>query len=317
MRQPLEPTKILQRAGHGRPPKEIGHTQEGLLDLRGLRLPSVRKTGFLKAGGPEYAYSRSKPIFKGLDLRDIDLTGASLDDSYWADCTLQHVKLDDASCNGTNFDASNMDSISFVRTNLRDAHWGIRGVDGPIISKCDFVQADLRGSTYGHPLFRDCRFVNCNLKDVKFRGGRFERCTFVGLLDGVWFKGWQKDDDPKTAGLRNSMEGVDFSQADLRFVGFTHGIDLTRSKLPSEGYIRIPHPRETYAKALERVRGILAGKAREAAEFYLNGLIKGHFNEDQPFDVFRPEDLLESPMGRKAAMVILQAIREVLAANPT
>jgi hypothetical protein len=111
------------------------------------------------------------------------------------------------------------------------------------------------------------------------------------------------------------MEDVDFSHADLRFVGFTHGIDLTRSKLPSEGYVRIPHPRETYARVLERVRGTLTGKAREAAEFYLTGRIKGHFREDQPFDVLRPEDLLESPMGREAATGILQAVREVLAAG--
>jgi len=312
MRDRKDPHRILELVGHDRPPKEIRHTEEGFLDLRGLRLDPVHKEVTLKAGGAEFGYSRSKPLFRSLVLRSIDLRGAFLNDSHWTDCTFHGIKLDGASCEGINFTSSKMDSISFVQTSLRDAHWGVKGFDGPVISKCDFREADLRGSTYGHPLFRDCSFINCNLTNVKFRGARFERCTFAGLLDGVWFKGQQEDSDPRTAALRNPLENVDFSRATLRFVGFTHGIDLTTCKFPGEGYLRIPHPRETYANVLERVRSSLSGEARRRAVFYLSGILKGHFREEIPFDILRPEDLLESPMGREAALGILQAVREVL-----
>ena len=97
MRDRKDPHRILELVGHDRPPKEIRHTEEGFLDLRGLRLDPVHKEVTLKAGGAEFGYSRSKPLFRSLVLRSIDLRGAFLNDSHWTDCTFHGIKLDGAS----------------------------------------------------------------------------------------------------------------------------------------------------------------------------------------------------------------------------
>ncbi len=227
------------------------------------------------------------------------------------------LRINDAQCQGINFASSDMDHVTFTNADLKDANWGLDGLDGPVISNVEFVNCDLRGSTYGHPRFLNCHWIRCNLLDVKFRGSRFEHCSFVGLLDKVWFRGWYRDSDPRIAGLRNPMTGVDFSAAELRWPAFTHGIDLTSCKFPSEGYIRIPHPRATYGLVLDRVRESLVGKERQAAVFYLAGLLKGHFRGEQPLDILRPQDLVESPMGRGAAIWILRALGDVLKERST
>jgi hypothetical protein len=108
------------------------------------------------------------------------------------------------------------------------------------------------------------------------------------------------------------MREIDFSQAGLRFVSFSNGIDLTLCKLASEGCVRVPSPHATYRRVLERIRATWSGDARRKAQFYIGGLLEGHFDEEQPFDIFRPRDLTESPLGREVGQGIVREIQAIL-----
>jgi len=190
-----------------------------------------------------------------------------------------------------------MESVSFVRADLRHASWGLDSLDGPLVSNTEFIDCDLRGSTYGHSSFRNCRWVDCNLKGANFAGARFEGCVFAGLVDEVMFHGWYRDPDPKIANLRNPMRNVDFSRAVLKNVAFEDGIDLTTCTFPAEGYLRIPRPRAAYERAIAKVRATWSGAARDRALFYLEETVK-FVPEDQPLDIMRPMDFIEGAFGR-------------------
>src|SRR5439155_11765663 len=215
------------------------------------------------------------------------------------------------------FGSGEMERVSFAGADLRGSHWGTRGVAGPIVTDADFSGADLRGSTFGHTLFRRCRFVDTNLKDVDFRGSRFEESKFEGVLDGVWFHGSYGDNrSPQTAVLKNTMNGVDFTRAELRWVDFTDGIDLRTCKFPERGYMVVANPRSALQSVGEKIRKDWKGSERETALRYISLLLRDHFREEQPVWVVRPDDLTGPPLGERVGAGIVSLLVEISQSNP-
>jgi uncharacterized protein YjbI with pentapeptide repeats len=305
-----ETKEVIRRLGLGEPPESLSlrRTREGLVDLRGIALGQPPSPGRFRTPGGAFDYAPEKPVFEHLTLDQIDLSGSSLENSYWLDCTFRRVRLDRMRGRGTNFASSRLDSVSFFRADLRNANWGLDRLDGPVISEVHFVGTDMRGTSYGHPLFRNCRFERCNLKQVNFRGSRFEDCVFVGSLDEVIFCGWDRDPEPSVEKIRNPMKNINFSAAELRNVAFSNGIDLSSCAFPANGYVRIPHPRRTFRHALTVIAATWSGPSKEQAETFLDGMLKTHFVEEQPFDVARVRDFEEPPWEPNTGKALLQVL---------
>src|SRR3990172_9320135 len=171
--------ELLERLGRGERPESMGlrRTAEGLVDLQGLRLEKPRPKAKFRVGGDTFDYVPGKPIFEGSSFSHVDLAGAHVEESVWQGCTFSHVRFEHVRGAGVNFASSRMESVSFVRADLRRANWGEDRLDGPLVADTEFIDCDLRGSMYAHPLFRNCRWVNCNLEDVNFGGPRFYHFT--------------------------------------------------------------------------------------------------------------------------------------------
>lgn len=301
---------VVPRLCAGEDPSRLGirRLSNGLLDLRGIRLPSPRTTKTMSARGMNADYRMGKIVLPGCVLNSMDFSGSHMEESIWEDLSFSRVLFDNLRGRHVVFVRGSMKEVSFRRADLRNSHWGTAGKEGPTVVDANFTDADMRGATFNHPLFRGCRFVNTNLEQVNFRGSRFEDCVFAGLLDGALFRGSYPDPNPSVAHLSNPMSNVDFSKAELRFVGFSHGIDLTSCVFPKRGYARISHPREAFGRALQSVRSRWSGDARRKAEFYLETMLRGHFPVDQPFYVLRPRDLMDSPMGPDVARRLLSEL---------
>jgi len=207
-----------------------------------------------------------------------------------------------------NFASTRIESGSFARADLRNANWGLNGLDGPALSDVEFIKTDLRGTTYAHSIFRRCQFADSNLKDVNFSGSRFEDCVFIGVLDAVTFNGWDFDADSRVAALRNPMKDLDFTNSELKNVAFSRGIDLTSCRFPAEGYVKLPHPRRIYERVLKRIDSEWSGEAKATAKTFVEIMLKSHFTEEQPFDVVRPADFSEPPWDKEVGEALLREL---------
>ena len=93
----------------------------------------------------------------------------------------------------------------------------------------DFSGANLRNTAHYMESYVDCSFGNAKLRRVDFEGSRHTRSQFAGLLDDCEFRALPKG--VKRGKAKNTMEGVDFGGATVRFTGF-HKLDLTSCALP-------------------------------------------------------------------------------------
>lgn len=302
VRSKVDIVDVIRKLGGGAKPSSLGlgHTSEGYVDLRGVRLPTPTTVAEIETPLGPVDCVRDKPIFRRCTLRKVDMSGASLAGSYWQGAHWSDTKLDRADLRHTIVASGRIEGASFRKADLRGSGWGVYWKAGPVVSDSDFTDTDMRHTTYAHPLFRNCRFINSRLDEVDFRGSRFEACVFEGTLSDVWFRGSFRDPNPLVARLRNRMRNVDFSRAELVFPSFLD-VDLSSCKLPSEGHLRIPRPRLTYRRALEIVEREWTGDAGEKAKSYLGKMLQYQFPTDTPLYVFRPKDLSGSPLGREIA----------------
>ena len=296
----------LIKLGQGINPGKLGLSvrPDGMLDLTGLKFPSPTTVGRIEVQQGGTALIREgKPKLSGCTLTSVDLSRASIGESIWEELDFTRVWMNGVRARDVIFASGRMKEMSFHNADLRDSHWGKGGSLGPVVQAADFEAADFRGSTFTHPLFRNCRFVNARLKSVDFFGAAFEDCVFQGVLDDVWFHGWDQD-----RRFVNAMKNVDFSGAELIDVGFSDGIDLTTCRFPERGYLRIAHPRRAFKRALEIVMTEWRGSEKETGRKYLQAMLDNHFREEQPLLVIRPEDYTNSPLGRTVGMGIVRAL---------
>ena len=294
----------------------VRRLKDGHLDLRGMRIPRPRTTAESSVQVEGYELGKveervGKTLLERIHLERVDLSNCDIRESTWREFGFREVRFNGAKAMDAVFASGNADRISMVGADLRNTHWGTSGSLGPVIYEADFRKSDLRGSSYGHPVFRHCRFADANLKDVDFHGSGFEECTFEGSLEGVWFHGWYDDVSEEVRKARNAMRNVDFSEAELRFCSFTDGIDLTSCVFPEEGYLKVCRPMSACQEALELVRSEWSGKEREKAEYYLKAMLKDHFREEQPFTVFRIADFYEPPWNRLLGDRFVEILRKV------
>ena len=304
--------EVVRKLGAGADPAslDLRRLPDGYLDLRKAKFhrpATVGKISVVDRGVALYRPGKTKLV--GVRLQRVDLTGADIRESIWEDFHFEEVRMDRIKAKDTIFATGRMERVTFTRADLRGTHYGQRSRDSPHMIDVDFVDCDLRGSTYSHPQFQRSRFSNANLTRVNFFGSRFEECVFEGLVDEVIFNGWDSDPDPKIQALRNPMRNVDFSRAELKYVAFSRGIDITTCRLPAQGYILIPHPRQTLQRALEMVEREWSGKQKDNACAFFRVLLEQHFPVEQPLYLVRIADFDEYPLGKETGRNILEVIR--------
>jgi pentapeptide repeat protein len=152
---------------------------------------------------------------------------------------------------------------SFLNADLRN---GVLGAwhegRGSRYSDADFSDSDLRGITSPAATYTNCNFANARLDGIDFQASGFVRCRFAGAVSNVtfWDHGFKTGKpDP------NTMEDVDFTQAQLRWVDFRR-LDLERVRLPSTpGHLIVtgyPGPRVRACRSRRRRQLICSKESR-------------------------------------------------------
>jgi len=141
---------------------------------------------------------------------------------------------------------------SFVGADLRGAALGgMLGEQRNHFIHVDFSGADMRRTSWVSASFEHCKFRDTNLEGVNFQGSTFDHCTFEGEVRDVIFNrhAFKKDELPP-----NKMIAVDFSRADLRFVGFRN-LSLNEVRFPVDAkHLVFEDYRQTLERALDHLR---------------------------------------------------------------
>jgi uncharacterized protein YjbI with pentapeptide repeats len=219
------------------------------MDLRGLELISTRE---------------DKLCFKKSILKNVDLSYSDLRFIEWDKCIFENVYFEGSNLKQSTFTSSKFINCVFKKTNISVSYlassWGL---DSGHFIDCQFIESNLSESVLHFPVIENCIFASSNLHATEFDGSRFKDCTFGGLVDSPFFRGYSRYTEnflgKYLGGYNkkkhcNKMINVDFSQAVMRDVVFSDGIDLTKTKFPQgEEYIFI----KDIASTFKRVRKII------------------------------------------------------------
>ena len=208
---------VLAGLARGRPPAPFGLV-DGLVDLRGLPVSGVRG-GHVK-----------KLSAEGVDLSYSDWEQVRVERSRFADVRFDAVEARSLGDHGNTFER-----CSFDRANLGGSAIGF---DGSRYVSCSFGRTKFTLAVFARAEFDDCVFEDAALRGVDFHASSFERCTFRGTLDDVWFRGgYPLPELQKQFGRArpNRMRDVDLSGAVLDFVTFSDGCDLSTVRLRPDG----------------------------------------------------------------------------------
>jgi uncharacterized protein YjbI with pentapeptide repeats len=273
----------------------------GRLDLRGANLTNF---GAKRHFGAEFPPQAHGPIGKfaglvqpcavplslrGIELRDMDLSAGHLEGIRFFNCTIRNCVFDKASCAKWRMWATSVSDSDFCSASLRGASLGgVLDGDTNQFQNVRFVRTDMRGTSHGSAPFSGCTFDNANLTKVDFQGSRFSRCVFCGELREVLFydRAFRGEGFP-----HNTMEGVDFQGASLRWVEFRR-LNLDRVRFPADSeHFVLPNYSETldYALALLREDDVLSRRIRAYLEFRRKWV-----GPKQMVGVFNRLDLLEA-----------------------
>ena len=204
----------------GRQHQPFGLTDDKYGDLRGVPMPD------------EVELNR-------LNLLKSDLSGARLRYSWLEACAFENVRFNYTDMSGIADHGNTFRGCRFEKTNFREGCLGYRGSK---YHRCLFVGANFTKTAFIRVEFDDCEFIDCKLKGVDFNASSFVRCSFIGVLEEVWFRGgYALPSDVREFGTarRNEMLNVSFEMAELRDVTFSNGCDLTSVKLPESGDYRL------------------------------------------------------------------------------
>lgn len=209
------------------PPSPFG-LFDGKQDYRGLPLAgpiSAQHLGESRIPGTAVSWRASK-----VDLSDADLNNVAFERCEFEDVLFRRTILGAASDHGCTFTR-----CVFDHTEMRKA---VVGYEGSRYQQCTFTRVRLAGAGVIRPEFDECTFDHCYMKDLQFEAASFEACAFIGPVVGVVFRnGYTFAGDYRRFGTPrpNRMHNVDFSRAELSFVGFDGGVDLSTVRLPMDG----------------------------------------------------------------------------------
>jgi uncharacterized protein YjbI with pentapeptide repeats len=259
--------QVFSRLVTGRPLDDLSlGANEGRLDLRGFTLPSRDARATMAAAGMIPAEQVDLPEVAGVALDGLDFTGADFGELCFYDADLRDCLFDKAIFRDLKLWRTHVRNCSFRAAKL--AHAGLGPLDDGVANEyasVDFGAADLRRISCRHGTFVDVDFSDAKLLDIDFDASTFTRCTFAGRLARIIF--WEQPPNSERP-VRNDMEDVDFSQAELHWVEF-RGLRLDRVTLPSgNGHVVVKNYRRVLERAIERLAGVSPYAAVFGQEVY-------------------------------------------------
>lgn len=234
---------------------------EGRVDCRGLRFPGPSPVKLL-----------------GFDVKQCDLSFASLDNTWIQDCRFIDVLSEDAVWKTVRDIGNEFTQCRFLGNDLRGTVFG-GGSEGSVYRHTSFEKCRFAHCSFAAPEFDHCRFVDSRWGSLDLAGSRFTDCDFVGAVRGLWFRGLVPAGG-NAARKPNSMLRVSFAEARLTNVTFSDGCDLSSVTPPRDGscrvYSRWP---ERLARLRARAEGWESPIREEAigfAEAYMTHALNQH-----------------------------------------
>lgn len=219
----------------------------GKWDLRGANFAKLLKEQYAAHKQFEYSQNESYFKFKNCSLKTIDFSYANLNFSSFQNCKIEDCIFDNTSLKQTTIVGSDIINCLFYKSNLSYARLNDNIADNSGSYKhVKFIESNLSESFFCFPEIEDCVFENCNLKATNFDGARFKDCTFFGIVDSCWFRGYSVNATKSILGIfnrinpqkyRNKMQNIDFSNAKLIGVSFGTNINIDQCVFPQEGYL--------------------------------------------------------------------------------
>jgi uncharacterized protein YjbI with pentapeptide repeats len=233
--------EVWSRLERGRSLEDLGLGRyQGRIDLRGIAAPqaSRREGAPHRVGSLEAVEVTGVPWLEDVRLEGIDFSNASLGGMALMRAEIVDCRFDEAKCSNWGLWGTTVVDSSFRAAVLRESSLGpppspkltlSRGMrrSRSTYTRVDFSEADLRGAHALTGMFVDCNFSRARLDKVDFGFSYLVRCQFAGDLTDVEFSA--ADERGSAA---ETLEDVDFSDAELRFVAFRR-LNLDRVKLPT------------------------------------------------------------------------------------
>lgn len=283
---------LMGRSGNGFSVSEspFGVTEEGILDLRGLRIAE-------KAELRRVAFSPA------------DFGAASWKGAWLERCTFNNAKFDGAGFQKVAELGNEFIDCCFLKSSFREAGLGYKGSR---FVTCTFDGVDFSRASFIRPEFDGCAFYHCKLDGCDLNGSSFEQCRFVGSLRNAWFRGgFAHPNDVSRYGQprANQMTDVSFESACLRDVTFSNGCNLASVKPPTDGHHQlIARWPEKLKDLLGWAQGWPSAASKAANAFATTNLV--HARTQDWFIINR--DDLEDEFGSEVAALIWRS----LAATP-
>jgi uncharacterized protein YjbI with pentapeptide repeats len=223
--------------------------------------------------------ARPAPPSRIVEL-DADLREASYrSHGEWVNlrATFEHVDFSRSVFDPFNATGATFIDCTFTGARFKSGSLGItKGCRQSIYRRCRFERADLRGVSPDTARFEACQFVDARIDGWWADAAEFVDCRFVGRLRKVRFTGRPVLYSIDVGRAQNEFRGNDFRDADLDWVEFIWGIDLSAQLLPpSSHYVRLDRPRERVARARADVARWARESDRDYAFFWLRELSEG------------------------------------------
>ncbi|MBL7815692.1 MAG: pentapeptide repeat-containing protein [Saprospiraceae bacterium] len=202
----------------------------GRLDLRGYKIIN----GFSKGINSLFILKK----IKNSNFKKIDFSYSDFSNTIWENCTIESCNFEQSNFKSVDFTNIEFKKTKFRNCNLSESILNMNsGINSGKFEDVDFIDCNMSKSLFRFPLMKNCRFINCNLFETDFDGTRFEDCSFSGVLDSTFFRGYSffakssiKFKLFYNEKFHNKMDNIDFSQAILKGVIFAHKINLNKCK---------------------------------------------------------------------------------------
>ncbi len=167
-----------------------------------------------------------------MDLADRDLSGSSLRGTRliggrWDHLTGTGLKLRDAV-----LASAVWTGCSLIRMDARNAFFGLGGRFD--VTRSSFTRCDLRGAVFGDCAFSHTVFDTCRVDTARFEVTDFTEVSFIGKYRDLTFSREPSGAYRRDFGMTDHIQAapsLDFSFADLSWISFQGGVDLSRVRL--------------------------------------------------------------------------------------
>ncbi len=235
----------------------------GRWDLRGAQLSTLKDERKIEANGHSLSQKFGTLKLKNVNVESIDFSYTDISYSWWQKCNVSNCLFEETKAKEIHVIASDFSNCIFRKANLCYSFINENiGSNSGSFRKVEFIETNLNECIFYFPIIENCVFVDCNLVATNFNGSRIKNCKFKGKVDNPWFKGYPINvhnssllffNRINSKDYLNPMENVDFSEAELIGVSFSHGIDLSKCSFPKDEskYILVRNLKTVYARAKE------------------------------------------------------------------